>query len=358
LLILCWLSVQPIAHSQTPIKTPVPPPKTTGTLPPPPKLPKIEGAATPAGTPAEKPAALPAAGSTPAGEADSEESGDEADPEADIKPLPGDAGKDPNPLNPAGDDLDKLIELRINEDLWKQVRGRLPCVEPTQKCIGELQALSVGNAKPLKAIDERLTKIEESIAESVKDNKKSVNFGKFEPILQEWLKYTPENTATKVPESGGLLNNIFRAIARPQGAINQILSLIGLPIAKAAAGGGGDAQTRAISITDLTAKVTTIKAGREEMADKLREKVSEELLAFDDARREFQASKEIAQREELRSRILAVEYRLGKGDTAAYLGYQSALDGKKIDTYRNWSRVRGRLQRLKLLVLGTPDESE
>jgi hypothetical protein len=248
--------------------------------------------------------------------------------------------------------------MRINEDLWKQVRGRLPCVDPTQACISQLQSLAIGNARPLRAIDERLEKIEEKIAEATVNNKKSVKFGQFEPVLQEWLKYTPENTATKTPESGGLLTNIFNAIARPQGALNQILSLIGLPIAKAAAGGGGDAQNRAIAITDLTAKVTTIKAGREEVADKLREKVSEEILAFDDARREFQAAKEMAQREGLRAKILAVEYRLGKGDTASYLGYQSTLDAKKIDTYRNWSRVRGRLQRLKLLVLGTPDESE
>jgi hypothetical protein len=290
--------------------------------------------------------------------AENAESGDgeEADPEADQKPLPGDAGKNANPLNPAGGDLEALIKLRINEDLWKQVRGRLPCVEPTQTCIAQLQGLAVGNAKPLKAIDERLEKIEEKIAEATANNKKSVKFGQLEPVLQEWLKFEPAS-ATK-PESGGLLTNILNAIARPSSAINQILSLIGLPIAKAAAGGGGDAQNRAIAITDLTAKVTTIKAGREEMADKLREKVSEELLAFDDVRREFQASQEIAQREGLRAKILAVEYRLGKGDTASYLGYQSQLDGKKIDTYRNWSRVRGKLQRLKLLVLGTPDESE
>jgi hypothetical protein len=281
---------------------------------------------------------------------------EEVDPEADLKPLPGDAGKTTNPLNPAGDDLDKLIDLRINEDLWKQVRGRLPCSEPTQTCISQLQGLAVGNAKPLKAIDERLEKIEEKISEATVNNKKSVRFGQFEPVLQEWLKFEPATATT--PEKGGLLTNIFNAIARPSSAINQILSLIGLPIAKAAAGGGGDAQNRAIAITDLTAKVTTIKAGREEMADKLREKVNEEILAFDDARREFQAAKEMAQQEGLRAKILAVEYRLGKGDTASYLGYQSTLDAKKIDTYRNWSRVRGRLQRLKLLVLGTPDESE
>jgi hypothetical protein len=255
-----------------------------------------------------------------------------------------------------GQDLEELLNLKINDDLWKQVRGRLPCSEPTQGCIDKLQGLATTNAKPLKAVDERIQLIEDKIGEATKNNAKSVQFGQFEPIIQEWLKYEPA-TAT-APAKGGLINNILSAITRPQGAINQILALIGLPIARAAAGGGGESQTRAIAITDLTAKVVTLKAGRAQEADKLRALVIEELLAFDDARREFQASKEVTVREGLRIKILAVEYRLGQGDTAAYLAYKSTLDQKRVDHYRNWSKVRSKLIRLELLCLGTPDESE
>jgi hypothetical protein len=214
----------------------------------------------------------------------------------------------------------------------------------------------VQNAKPLKAVDERIQLVEDKIAEATANNAKTVKFGAFEPVLTEWLKVEPATATT--PAKGGLISSIIGAIARPETAINQILSLIGIPLFRNATGTDSATQTRTIAIADLSAKVATLKQERAKAADTLRERVAEELLAFDDARREFQSSQEISKREGLRLKILEVEYRLGQSNTAAFLGNQSGLDQRQIETYRSWSRVRSRLMRLKLLALGTPDETE
>lgn len=231
----------------------------------------------------------------------------------------------------------------------------MPCTEPTQDCIATLQSQAVSNAPVLAAIDERIELIEEKIAEATANNVRTVKFGIYEPVLTEWLKYQP--ATGDQPASGGFLNNFLGAVLNPANAVNQILSLIGIPLFRNTTRTNADAQNRAIAIADLSAKVATLRQARAESADKLRAAVSEELLAFDDARREYQAAAEIAKREVLRFQILAVEYRLGNSNTASFLANQSALDERKIDTYRGWSRVRGRLHRLKLLVLGTPDET-
>ncbi len=76
---------------------------------------------------------------------------DESPPEEenDQKPAvaddPDSLKTNPNPLNPAGDSLDKLIQVQFNDDVWKTMLGELPCLEATESCIGQLQ----GERSPL-----------------------------------------------------------------------------------------------------------------------------------------------------------------------------------------------------------------
>jgi hypothetical protein len=263
-------------------------------------------------------------------------------------------GGERNPLNPAGNSLDKLIELRINDDLWKAMLGDLPCLDAQEVCIKQLQDLAVSNSRSLKAIDERVGLINSKIEEAKAANAKSIKLGIFEPLVQAWLKTdTIPATPTQPERKRGLLNRIGGLFFGDTfNSVNDILGLIGVPLFRRQAGGDDASQGRTIAITDLQVKVATVEKERGELAAKIREAVILMVLEFDVLRKDFQVQQEIARREVLRLKIRAIDYRFSTAVTTdSYLSSESALDRVKGASYRDWARLRSKLAQVKILVL-------
>lgn len=256
-------------------------------------------------------------------------------------------GFEDNPLNPVGDSLEMLIESQLNEDLWLAMMGDLPCLEPTQACIGELQEMAVDNNLALQIIDERIAMIEDRIDEARARNVRTVQLGIWEPALTRYLEYD-------AVEETGFFENVLTAISSPITAINEVLSLVGIPLFRGITRTNQDAQTRAIAIGDLQIQVAQIEQESRKAAEALREQVLLAMLDFDLERREFQIAQEIARRGTTRHRLLEIEYRFSDQiGTTAYLNSLSQLDQQKAQTYRAWAGLRSQLEKIKILVLGT-----
>lgn len=127
-----------------------------------------------------------------------------------------------------------------------------------------------------------------------------------------------------------------------------------MPLFRSAAGGDQAAQERGIAIADLQVKVAEIENKWGDVAQALREQVMLHTLEFDQTRREFQISQEIARRAVLRLKILDQSYRFAVGnlDTPRYLQEISAIDQQKAQTFSAWAKLRSQLTRIKLMVLG------
>jgi len=138
--------------------------------------------------------------------------------------------------------------------------------------------------------------------------------------------------------------------------VNNILSLIGIPLLEGITGTNAEAQRNAIAISDLQVKSAELMRGRAELAEKIRESVAIQVIDFDSSAREFQISQVIAQGKVTRMELVEVGYRFGESNTENYLGQLSAMDQKKAATLRSWTQMRSRLERIKLLVLGEGDE--
>lgn len=278
---------------------------------------------------------------------------------------------DPNPLNPAGESLDQLIQMQVNDDLWSAMRGELPCLDSTESCVRQLQEMAIGNSTALRAIDERIELVNEKIDTARANNQQTINLGIFEPALQYFLRIEDVPAVAEVRDSQGrvitpgqparrrgLLDriaDIFTGGALT--TINDVLSLIGVPLFQSIAGGSPEQQQREIAIADLQVKIAEIENKRGELAAQLREQVMLQVLEFDTIRREFQIAQEVSRREVLRLQIVEQNYRFAVGDmdTPQYLREVSALDEHKASTFRAWSRLRTQLTRVKLLVLGAGD---
>lgn len=253
---------------------------------------------------------------------------------------------DDNPLNPLGDNLDLLIQTQINADLWAAMMGDLPCLDPTTECIAQLQTMAVENNLALTIIQERIDAIEMRIDEARSLNQQAVRMDVLDPLMSRYLQFDQSS-------GRGFLNNLFGIFTDPLRSINEILSLIGIPLVRGITQTNTAAQTNALAISDLQVKVTQIEQEKRKMAETLREQVMLEVLEFDATRREFQISQEIARRATVQHRILEIDYRFSSRiDSVTYLGHLSQLDRQKADTYRAWARLRTRLARIQMMVLG------
>ena len=232
--------------------------------------------------------------------------------------------------------------------------GKLPCLSTDEECVGKLQALAVQNNPTLKAIDERIEAVDGQIAAATAANKSSINAGLVAPLLQSWLQIRTETDGRKT----GILDRLAGLISQPLGTVNEIFSLVGLPLFRRATGGDDATQTRTIAIADLQVKIAGAKQEREKIALALKSQISLSVLDWDVSAREYQITSEIARREGTKLKIIEVGYRLGRGDTVSYMTQLSAFDAKKADTFRSWAKMRSQIARIKLLCLAGEAETE
>ncbi|NJN87528.1 MAG: hypothetical protein HC881_15990, partial [Leptolyngbyaceae cyanobacterium SL_7_1] len=220
-----------------------------------------------------------------------------------------------NPLNPAGDSLERLVEMQISEDLWSAMLGELPCLDVSESCIRELQEMAVINNPTLAEIDARVEAINQKIEEARSNNQRSITMSIFEPLVEDITRIEaiqrvadpsrpPTPGSVIVPEERGFLENILDIFVNPVRGVNTVLSLIGMPLFRGISGGSDAQQNRQIAIADLQVKVAEVERHRAEMANDLREEVLLQALQFETFRREFQGYQEMGRRSTLRLEVL------------------------------------------------------
>jgi len=273
---------------------------------------------------------------------------------------------DDNPLAPLGGNLDALVNATINEDLWASMLGDLPCLAASNECVTELQQLAISNSRSLKVIAERVSLIESKVDEARERNQRSINLGTFTPLIRSYVSLETENYQTVEPNliTGspqivnrqrqiGLFQRLARAISNPINAVNEVLSLIGVPLFENRLNIDASAQSREIALSDLQVKIAQIEQEKQRIEDSIAAEVVNQVIEFDKYRRDFQIAQEIAKRSQLQFQLLKVDYLFGDSNTQAYLNQQTAIDEEKASAYRAWSSLRAKLAQIKILVLGT-----
>jgi hypothetical protein len=246
-------------------------------------------------------------------------------------------------------DLDSLIENKIAEDVWSQLKGDLPCIESTKSCILQLQSLALSRSPILREMDARIEEAENRIAEARSSNLKTINVSTFSPFLQVLL-----GAAAQINKDSPLIANPLTLIF---GNIlgNIAGELLGGLFNWQGLQGGGEAASRVIAIGDLQIKVAELQRNRAESANRLRELVLIETLKLEEIARDFQIQQEIARRERARIEIIRISYRFGQGNSEGYLSQLSGYDRQKAQVWREWSRMRSQLIKVKILVIGVEE---
>ncbi|MBD1216240.1 MAG: hypothetical protein H9536_02635 [Aphanizomenon flos-aquae Clear-A1] len=298
-----------------------------------------------------------------------EESAEPLDPEeAEQKANDLDNKISPKNQNPfSKPDIDKLLTQQFNDDMWRIMRGGLPCLETTSSCLEQLQNKSVTDSPLLKELDTRIQEATSKIDEARAKNAKTVKLSILTPALQYLLGPTP--TAGKPQEGNGLIDNLLGIFNGKTGLINGLINVIGVPLFTASQGTNTEANRNAIpterfaiAISDLQIKVAELQRARAQLADTIREKVAIALVKFDEGRTDFQIAQVVGARAIDQFKVFELRYIRGNNDTEGYLAKQSELDKVKANTYGSWGKMRRFLRsaslslfEIKLLVLGVKD---
>ncbi|BAQ63942.1 hypothetical protein [Geminocystis sp. NIES-3709] len=258
-----------------------------------------------------------------------------------------------NVLN-SPDGLDKIIDAKINDDIWESLKGELPCVIADNSCINQLQNLAVNNNYSVKTLEEKIAEVNERIESARSNNQQSILWSQLSPFIQYYLNsdraISNVDIAKGQPTPPGPIERLLGDLSSPLRLLNNILSLVGVPFFTNSFGGSAEVQQRQIAIGDLQIKVAELQRNQTELKQAIRDKVAIELLALDDISREFQVSQEIGKRDKQRLEILTIAYRFGEGNSESYLSQLSSFDRTKATIYRNWAKLRSQIVKLNQLV--------
>ena len=128
------------------------------------------------------------------GEEMTPEEAQEADRESDSKlPKP-----EQNPFNKPS--IDAILQREMNDDMWRLLRGGLPCLETSAVCLQQLQEKAMAQSPLLKEIDTRIVEANSRIDEAKARNQKSIQLAILTPALQYLLGPTP---AAGLPQQTG-----------------------------------------------------------------------------------------------------------------------------------------------------------
>ncbi len=255
----------------------------------------------------------------------------------------------------------------MNQDIWEELRGELPCLSSTPSCIEQLQAKAVSDSALLVDIDTKIEELQIRIDEATVANKRSINLAILSPGLQVLISPITEPGKTTTSEDGktttttqgrsttGLLGNLGLLFSGSSLVIDKVLGGVAVPLLQSIFGGNKEQRDANVQIVDLQLKVTQLQQARHQMANTIREKVLESALNLDQNKREFQATLLSIQLLEQQTKLVQIEFRLGQHDSLVMLAQERQFNEANLAAFRQWGDLKSSIQKLKVLVLGVED---
>jgi hypothetical protein len=256
------------------------------------------------------------------------------------------------PNNPLGEpqDIDKILNTTMTADQWVLMYQPLDCLDTSLECVQKLQQQSIENSQLIRELNAKIQEVNTRIEEARVNNKKSIELAIFEPALQVFLRKDTvfENGQTRTV---GFFERLGRLFTNPTSVLDDLFAASGTAVLRGAYGGNDAQQSRAIQISDLTVKVAEMERGKVEIANRIRDKIQDLVLAFDVAAREFQAEQAIVRMEVKSFKIYTVTYAAGDGNTDTYLRRKEQLERSKLKVFKDWAKLRAQIVNLKNMVI-------
>ncbi len=253
-------------------------------------------------------------------------------------PTRTDEQADENTDKPAAENLDDKLENREASEQFDLLRGDLPCLDSKPECIRQLEALAIAASPELRAIDSQIA----SSSDAVKLAKVQGQGSFSESIAPYVTAIAPLLLADSRPLTTG--ENRFALTSR---LLFEALPTIISGRATSDANQTKNSQANA----DLLIKLAQLEKTKAEIAIAIKGKVIDAVILFEGLRDESDLQSTIVRREEVRSKLIEISYRMGESSTIEQVARMNDFDRKKIIAAQIKSKLRSQALRIQRLCI-------
>jgi hypothetical protein len=216
----------------------------------------------------------------------------------------------------------------------------LPCLDSKPECIKQLEVLAIANSPELRALDAQIA----SSSDAVKLAKVQGNGSFIESIAPYVSAIAPILLQNSRPQAFGEIRT----------GLDSRLLFEALPIIISGRATSDANQTRNNQANaDLQIKLSQLEKTKAEIAIALKGKVIDAVITFEGLRDESDLQSTIVRREEVRSKLIEIAYRMGESSTIEQVARMNEMDRKKIIAAQIKSRLRSQALRIQRLVKGS-----
>ena len=241
---------------------------------------------------------------------------------------------------PEAENLDDKLEGREASEQFDLLKGDLPCLDSKPECIKQLEALAIANSPDLKALDAQIA----SSSEAVKLAKVQGQGSFIESIAPFVSAIAPILLQNSRPQAFGEIRT----------GLDSRLLFEALPVIISGRATSDANQTRNNQANaDLQIKLAQLEKTKAEIAIAIKGKVIDSVITFEGLRDESDLQSTIVRREEVRSKLIEIAYRMGESSTIEQVARINDFDRKKIIAAQIKSRLRSQALKIQRLVKGS-----
>ena len=241
---------------------------------------------------------------------------------------------------PETENLDDKLENREASEQFDLLKGDLPCLDSKPECIKQLEALAIANSPDLKALDIQIA----SSSDAVKLAKVQGQ-GSFIESITPWVSAIAPIL---------LQNSKPQALGEIRTGLDSRLLFEALPIIISGRATSDANQTRnSQANADLQIKLAQLEKTKAEITIAIRGKVVDSVITFENLRDEADLQTTIVRREEVRSKLIEIAYRMGESSTIEQVARMNDFDRKKIIAAQIKSKLRSQALKIQRLVKGS-----
>ncbi|MFM7888750.1 MAG: hypothetical protein ACKPCM_19125 [Pseudanabaena sp.] len=239
-----------------------------------------------------------------------------------------------------GSNLDEKLENREESEQADLLKGDLPCLDSKPECLKQLQELAIANSPELRAINAQIA----SSSDAVKLARVQGQ-GSFIESIQPFVSAIAPIL---------LQNSRPLAFGEIRTSLESRLLFEALPTIISGRATSDANQTRNNQANaDLAIKLAQLEKTKSEIAIAIKGKVTDAVIAFEQIKDEADLQSTIVRREEVRSKLIEISYKLGESSTIDQIARLNEFDRKKIIAAQLKTRLRSQALRIQRLCKGT-----
>ncbi|CAN1213518.1 hypothetical protein TUMEXPCC7403_25150 [Tumidithrix helvetica PCC 7403] len=246
-----------------------------------------------------------------------------------------------DPANTSQDreNLDDKLSDREDAEQDALLKGDLPCLDASAECVRQLQDLAIKNSPELKAIEIQIA----NAGEAVKLAKVQGQGSFFETITPYVAAIAPILLQNSKPLAPGEI----------RASLDSRLLFEALPTIISGRALSDANQTKNNQANaDLQIKLGQLEKAKNEATIAIAGKVLDALIQFEQMKDQANLETTIVKREEARSKLIEIAYRMGESSTIEQIARLNEFDRKKISAAQTRSRMRAQAGRIQRLVKG------